>query len=92
MPKAKKQIITDDTSHITKIPELVPDFPDPDTTPTILVKFTHMQFPEFEFKNWKAGISLGAIERAGQLMIREVQREQARLLTQSRTTDESEPD
>lgn len=60
----------------------------PNKVPKILITFNNLQFPEFEFQDWSAGVSLGSVERAGQLMIREAQIEQAKFLQKLRI-DES---
>jgi hypothetical protein len=74
-------------AHIVQ-PESIPEnFPANDC-PSVLIKFENPQFPTFEFLNWKPGISLGTFERAGNMLVREAQKAQARLLTQMKTTDE----
>ena len=55
--------------------------------PTIVVKFDDPGFPTFEFVNWKAGISLGTIERGAGLMLREAMRQQAMLYNKARLAE-----
>lgn len=75
--------------------EVIPNFPplfDAADCPQVIIKFENPQFPTFEFQNWKPGISLGTFERAGNMLVREAQKNQAHMLTKMKTTDESESD
>jgi hypothetical protein len=58
-------------------------------TPQIIISFANPAFPTFIFTNWRAGVSMGTIERCGQLLIREAMKQQA-LLMHKRRTEEHE--
>ena len=57
--------------------------------PGIIITFVDgPQNPKIEFVNWEPGISLGAIERMTQLLMREAMREQAKLANARHRLDE----
>lgn len=57
--------------------------------PTITITFEEPGAPVFDFTDWKPGISMGNVERAGQLMIREVQKQQAIMIQKLRIADDA---
>jgi hypothetical protein len=57
--------------------------------PTITITFPDPNAPQFKFENWVGScISLGSVERASMLMLREAMRQQAIAIQAQRALDE----